>query len=108
MITEKEFNEICRMHGLVPTNGLKMAFTFPGFEEFVWAKYSPATKMADCWNKDWRLCNIGWYSNGFCPDSRRNDTSYSNVEEFRREMDSMVRNFKAMNKKIRLKMIEEL
>lgn len=108
MITEQKFNEICQMYGLVPTNGLKMAFTFPGFENFVWAKYSTINKTADCWNKEWSLYNIGSDSRELRPSSRRNDVPYNNVEDFRREMDSMVRNFKVMNKKIRLRKIKEL
>lgn len=108
MITEQKFNEICRMYGLVPTKGLEKAFTFPGFENFVWAMYSPTTKKADCWNKEWYLYNIESDSSGARPASRRNDTPSSNIEDFRREMDSMVRNFKVMNKKIRLRKIKEL
>lgn len=110
MITEQKFNEICRMYGLVPTKGLKMAFTFPGFENYVWTRYSPTTNKADCWNKERSLYNIGSVSSGLMlrPASTRNDAPYSNVEEFLREMDSMVRNFKTMNKKIRLMKIGEL
>lgn len=88
IITEKEFNETCEMYGLVPTKGLKNCFAFSGYEDGVWAKYSPTTKIAECWKGAWEAC--------------------CTVEELRMEIESMIKYFKGRNKKIRMKMIEEL